>query len=239
MDLSVVIPIRNEAENIKPLVAEIRNALEDKIDYEIIYVDDGSDDGSSEMLRHLQQELDCLRSIRHRQSYGQSTAIRTGVKAARGPWIVTLDGDGQNDPADIPNLLKKRQTSNQQNLQMICGYRHKRQDTWLRRLSSRVANAVRGGLLQDQARDTGCGLKLFRRDVFLDLPYFDHMHRFLPALVLRQGGDVAWVEVNHRPRVRGRSKYGLFDRLWVGIVDMLGVMWLQRRAKRPEISEEN
>lgn len=238
-ELSLVIPVRNEADNIAPLIAEIRAALDGKLDYEVIYVDDGSDDASPQRLRDARRDFARLRVIRHRQSCGQSTSILSGVHAARSEWIATLDGDGQNDPADILKLYAAlRQTTQPANSQLIAGYRRKRRDTRLKRLSSRIANAVRGRLLRDHTPDTGCGLKLFARDTFLALPYFDHMHRFLPALFLRHGGSVTSIEVNHRPRTRGISNYGLFDRLWVGIVDMLGVMWLQRRAKRPVIVED-
>lgn len=238
-ELSLVIPVRNEADNIAPLIAEIRAALDGKLDYEVIYVDDGSDDASPQRLRDARRDFARLRVIRHRQSCGQSTSILSGVRAARSEWIATLDGDGQNDPADILKLhAESRAAAPPAHLQLIAGYRRKRRDTWLKRLSSRVANAVRGRMLRDYTPDTGCGLKLFARDTFLALPYFDHMHRFLPALFLRHGGSVTSVEVNHRPRTRGTSNYGLFDRLWVGIVDMLGVMWLQRRAKRPVIVED-
>lgn len=238
-ELSLVIPVRNEAGNIVPLIAEIRAALDGKLDYEVIYVDDGSEDATPQRLRDAQRDFTRLRMIRHRESCGQSTSILTGVRAARSGWIATLDGDGQNDPADILKLhAVLRETTQPANLQLIAGYRRKRRDTRLKRLSSRIANAVRGHLLRDYTPDTGCGLKLFARDTFLALPYFDHMHRFLPALFLRHGGRVVSVEVNHRPRTRGVSNYGLFDRLWVGIVDLLGVMWLQRRAKRPVIVED-
>ena len=176
-----------------------------------------------------------LRLLRHAQSRGQSAAIRSGVKAARGRWIATLDGDGQNDPADIPAPVADRPRQRRTTPPLlIAGHRARRQDSWSKRLASRIANAVRRRLLGDDTPDTGCGLKLFPRDLFLDLPYFDHMHRFLPALVLREGGIVRSVPVNHRPRQRGVSNYGVFDRLWVGIVDLFGVMWLRRRRARPE-----
>jgi dolichol-phosphate mannosyltransferase len=173
--------------------------------------------------------------IRHDTSYGQSAAIRTGVKAARAAWIATLDGDGQNDPADLPRLWAMAQAADAPAL--ITGQRTKRRDSWIKRASSRIANRVRAGLLGDGTPDTGCGLKLFRRALFLDLPYFDHMHRFLPALVLREGGIVRSMPVNHRPRQRGTSNYGVFDRLGVGIIDLLGVLWLGRRAARPRLIE--
>jgi len=165
-------------------------------------------------------------------------AIRTGVKAARAPFIATLDADGQNDPADIPRLWEIARAAPPLPPLLVAGYRRKRRDSWVKRMSSRIANGVRRRLLRDATPDTGCGLKLFRRDLFLDLPAFDHMHRFLPALVRRQGGSTVSVEVNHRPRERGRSNYGVFDRLWVGIVDLLGVMWLMRRAKNPVLFDE-
>ena len=165
-------------------------------------------------------------------------AIVTGVKAARADWIATLDADGQNDPADIQALWEIARGAPAAPPLMVAGQRQKRRDTWSKRWASRAANAIRRALLGDGTPDTGCGLKLFRRDFFLELPRFDHMHRFLPALALRQGGKIVSVPVNHRPRERGRSNYGVLDRLWVGIVDLLGVMWLMRRAKNPVIAEE-
>jgi dolichol-phosphate mannosyltransferase len=227
--LSVVIPVRNEASNIAPLVAEIRQALA-SIEHEIVYVDDGSTDATASELRAAQVTV-----LRHRESCGQSAAIITGVRAAGAPWIATLDGDGQNDPADIPALFARAQADNGPGPLLVAGHRVSRRDGTMKRLSSRVANRVRAGLLHDATPDTGCGLKLFRRDAFLALPHFDHMHRYLPALFLRAGGRVVSVPVNHRPRVRGQSKYGTLDRLWVGLFDLVGVFWLQRRWKRPEI----
>jgi dolichol-phosphate mannosyltransferase len=233
--LSVVVPVRNEEDNIAPLVAEIREALEGRVDYEIIYVNDGSTDGTAQRLVELKKTCPRLRVLRHEKSCGQSTAVRTGVKAARGDWVVTLDGDGQNDPADIPRLIAALEPG----VELVGGNRrHARRDTWIKRVSSVIANAVRARLLHDSTPDTGCGLKLFPREVFLDLPYFDHMHRFLPALVLRRGGRVVSVPVHHRPRERGKSNYGTLDRLVVGVVDLFGVMWLQRRARRPVVTEE-
>jgi dolichol-phosphate mannosyltransferase len=240
MDLSVVIPVRNEAGNIAPLVAEIAAALDGIGAYEIIYVDDGSDDSTAAEIRRLQAGLPQLRLIRHARSYGQSVAIRSGVKAAGGSWIATLDGDGQNDPADIPALWRIVQGTTDDSREkrlMIVGHRGRRRDSWSKRRASAIANAVRRRLLRDDTPDTGCGLKLFPRALFLDLPYFDHMHRFLPALVLREGGVVRSVPVNHRPRQRGVSKYGVLDRLGVGIVDLFGVMWLRRRFAMPELIE--
>jgi len=233
--LSVVVPVRNEQDNIAPLIREIREALDGVVDYEIVYVNDGSTDTTAQKLAEIRQTFSQLRVIRHEQSCGQSTAVRSGVKAAKGDWIATLDGDGQNDPADIPKLIAALEDG----VELVGGNRrHARRDTWIKRISSVIANGVRSRLLGDDTPDTGCGLKLFRRDVFLDLPYFDHMHRFLPALVIRRGGRVVSVPANHRPRERGVSNYGTIDRLLVGIVDLFGVMWLQRRAKRPQASEE-
>ena len=235
MELSVVIPVKDEAGNIAPLVAEIVAALDGVVRYEIVYVDDGSRDATAAEVEHLQATLPRLRLVRHRTSCGQSAAIRSGVKAARGLWIATLDGDGQNDPADIPALWRLAQDSPAMPPLLIAGHRAQRRDSWSKRRASRIANAVRRRALHDDTPDTGCGLKLFPRALFLDLPYFDHMHRFLPALVLREGGIVRSVPVNHRPRQRGLSKYGVLDRLAVGIADLLGVMWLRRRGKRPQL----
>ncbi len=235
MELSVVIPARNEAPNVAPLVQEIRAALDGRVDYEIIYVDDGSSDGTADAVRAAMRDFPRLRLIRHAQSCGQSAAIHSGIAAARSAWIATLDADGQNDPADIPRLWEVARASPVADKLLITGFRQKRRDTVVKRLSSRIANAVRARLLGDRTPDTGCGLKLIRRELYLALPCFDHNHRFLPALVLRQGGRVQSLSVNHRPRQRGVSNYGLFDRLWVGIVDLFGVMWLQHRAKNPMV----
>lgn len=239
MDLSVVIPVRNEAGNIAPLVAEIGAALDERLDYEIIYVDDGSDDATAAEIRRLQMTVPRLRLVRHARSCGQSAAVRTGVKAARAAWIATLDGDGQNDPADIPHLWDIAAAARVQPPLLIAGHRARRRDSWSKRRASKIANAVRRRMLHDDTPDTGCGLKLFPRALFLDLPYFDHMHRFLPALVLRAGGTVRSVPVNHRPRERGVSKYGVLDRLAVGITDLFGVMWLRRRSSRPQVIDES
>jgi dolichol-phosphate mannosyltransferase len=238
MDLSVVIPVRNEAGNIGPLVEEIRAALDGLVRYEIIFVDDGSNDATVPEIARLAAEKPGLRLLHHARNCGQSAAIRTGVKGAEAAWVATLDGDGQNDPADIPKLWCLSRMRPSAGPVLIAGYRENRQDSWSKRWASRIANAIRGRLLGDRTPDTGCGLKLFPRSLFLDLPYFDHMHRFLPALVLREGGTVHSVPVNHRPRRGGLSKYGVFDRLWVGIVDLLGVLWLKRRAARVGLVEE-
>lgn len=238
MDLSVVVPVRDEEANIVPLINEICSSLDGILEYEIIYVDDGSSDKTWERLVELSERLSQLKIVRHRESYGQSTAIYTGVKAARSPMVATLDGDGQNDPADIPRLLEVfNSAETPAGLQLVIGHRRKRQDSWVKRASARVANKVRGYLLKDRTPDTGCGLKLFPRDTFLQLPFFDHMHRFLPALILCSGGAVLSVEVNHRPRKHGQSHYGVWDRLWVGLVDLVGVMWLRRRSKAADVEE--
>lgn len=238
MDLSVVVPVRDEEANIAPLINEICSSLDGLLEYEIVYVDDGSSDKTWERLVELSGTLSQLRIVRHRKSFGQSTAIHTGVKAARSSMIATLDGDGQNDPADIPRLLEVFNSADSPvGLQLVIGHRRKRQDSWVKRTSALVANKVRGYLLKDRTPDTGCGLKLFPRDTFLELPFFDHMHRFFPALILRNGGAVLSVEVNHRPRKHGQSHYGLWDRLWVGIVDLVGVMWLRRRSKTADVEE--
>lgn len=239
MRISIVVPVHNEADNVIPLIEEIVKAMSQAEAYEIIYVDDGSNDDTATALKQAQQNIELLRVIHHRQSCGQSTAIYTGVKAANYPCIATLDGDGQNDPADIPRLydVLMQQRKAIGNLWMVAGWRNKRYDSTWRLFSSKVANAVRSCLLGDNTPDTGCGLKVFLRDEFLKLPYFDHMHRFLPALILRAGGQVISEPVNHRARVSGYSKYGTLDRLWVGITDILGVIWLQRRAKLAEAKE--
>ena len=234
MKLSVVVPARDEAPNIVPLVGEIRRALEGRFDYEIICVDDGSEDRLPDALRAARAAAGVrLRVLRHERSCGQSTAVWNGVQAAGGELIATLDGDGQNDPADIPRLVTALLVHEPEDVQLVIGHRTRRNDSVVRLLSSRIANGIRGSLLGDQTPDTGCGLKVFRREVFLALPYFDHMHRFLPALIRRQGGRVLSVPVNHRSRTRGRSKYGIQNRLWAGIVDLIGVAWLLRRERRP------
>jgi dolichol-phosphate mannosyltransferase len=238
MNLSVVVPVHNEAENLKPLLEEICKALDGVRDFEVIYVDDGSTDDSYVRLIDLARHIPQLRVLKHRRGYGQSTALLTGIRHAKGSIIATLDGDGQNDPADIRALLYALETLQKEHaLAMVVGYRKKRQDTEWRRFSSRIANAVRSKLLGDNTPDTGCGLKVFSKELFLSLPYFDHMHRFLPALAQRAGGRVVSVEVNHRARLAGVSKYGTWNRLWVGIVDILGVMWLQSRAHIPIVEE--
>jgi dolichol-phosphate mannosyltransferase len=236
-DLSVVVPLRNEGENVAPLVAEISAAL-DGVAFELICVDDGSTDDTWDRLRGLMSQYPFLRPFRHRGNHGQSAALWSGVRAARGGWIATLDGDGQNDPADIPRLWAHARGVAVAGDVMICGQRARREDNWAKRRASRIANAVRGAVLGDRTPDTGCGLKVFRRDAFLRLPAFNHMHRFLPALALRNGGHVESMPVNHRPRRAGRSNYGVFDRLWVGMSDLFGVFWLMRRPLNPRLDDE-
>ena len=233
--LSVVVPVRNEEDNIRPLIKEIIAALTGVVAFEIVYVNDASTDATAQILSDMQTHCAQLRVIRHAQSCGQSTAVHSGVKAAKGEWIATLDGDGQNDPADIPKLL----AALEEGVELVGGNRrHARRDNWIKRVSSVIANGVRASLLKDSTPDTGCGLKLFRREVFLDLPYFDHMHRFLPALVIRHGGRVVSVPANHRARQRGQSNNGTLDRLLDGIVDMFGVIWLQRSDKLPSVTQQ-
>ena len=232
--VSVVVPVRNEAANIAPLIAEIRAALAG-IAHEIVYVDDGSTDAPGEALR-LEAAMRPLTVLRHRTGCGQSAAIVTGIRAALGVWVATLDGDGQNDPADIPTLLARALPTSGPVL--IAGHRTRRQDSPVKKIASRAANAIRARLLGDATPDTGCGLKVFRRAAFLELPAFDHMHRFLPALFIRAGGHVVSVPVGHRARTRGASKYGTLDRLWVGVFDLLGVAWLQRRWTRPVLEAD-
>lgn len=236
VSLSVVVPVKDEAENVGPLAREIASAIKGEPDSEIIFIDDGSSDGTADALLALKGEIPSLRVIRHGANVGQSRAIRTGVRAARSEIVVTLDGDGQNDPADIPKLLAKLREDPA--IGMVSGVRAHRQDKYSRKLASRAGNRVRQWLLKDKATDTGCGLKVFRRDAFLALPYFDHLHRFLIALMLREGYDVRFVDVNHRPRLRGTSKYTNFGRLLVSIFDLLGVRWLQHRFRdRTEAKE--
>jgi len=238
MDLSVVIPVHNEEESIGDLIDEITSALSERYQHEIIVVDDGSSDNTLDVLLKIKQDLSTLRIVKHLKNSGQSTAIRTGVQCASSAWIATLDGDGQNDPADIPNLYNELINNQAADPWLVvAGYRKKRKDTWLKRMSSKYANGIRDRLLRDGTPDTGCGLKVFARDSFLALPYFDHMHRYIPALFQRQGGRVVSIEVNHRHRTRGVSKYGFHNRLWVGIVDILGVRWLQNRARLTDTQE--
>lgn len=233
--VSVVVPVKDEADNVGPLAREIAAALSGEA-HEIIFVDDGSGDATPTELKALKAEIPTLRVLRHARNLGQSRAIRSGVMAARGAVIATLDGDGQNDPADIPKLLVLLRSD--PGLAMVSGVRVKRRDKASRKLASRLGNGLRNAMLGDGASDTGCGLKAFHREMFLGLPYFDHMHRFLIALTQREGGRVAYVPVNHRPRLQGASKYTNFGRLLVSVQDLLGVRWLQRRHRGITRTEE-
>lgn len=235
--VSIVVPVRNEQDNIAPLIAEIAKALDGGWAYEIVYVNDGSTDATADRLAAEMRVRKNLRHIRHAASSGQSAAVRTGVRAARGRIVATLDGDGQNNPAFLPELLAAIEKGGDR-IGLAAGQRVGRKDTGFKRLQSRVANGVRNGILRDGTRDTGCGLKAFRREVFLALPYFDGLHRFLPALVRREGFDVAYVDVIDRPRHSGVSNYGFFDRLWIGIMDLAGVWWLIRRKKATPVATE-
>jgi dolichol-phosphate mannosyltransferase len=235
-ELSVVVPVHNERDNIVPLLSEIAAALRGKVHFEIVYVDDRSKDDSLAVLTAAKAQFAELRVLRHLQQSGQSTALRTGIKAARGAWIATLDGDGQNDPADIPKLLAMRGES-PADIRLFAGWRVNRKDSGSKRWASKWANAIRSRLLRDATPDTGCGIKLFERAAFLDLPYFDHMHRYLPALFQRAGWQVRSVPVNHRPRGSGVSNYNNLGRALVGISDLRGVAWLIKRSKRTGVEE--
>ena len=237
VDVSIVVPVRNEAENISPLIAEIAAALDGRWKYEIIYVNDGSTDASGERIAAIMKQRENLRQIRHATSSGQSAAVRSGVRAARGAIVATLDGDGQNNPAFLPDLISAIEKGGER-VGLVAGQRVGRKDTGFKKIQSRIANGVRNGILRDGTRDTGCGLKAFRREVFLMMPYFDGLHRFLPALVRREDYDIAYVEVTDRPRRSGVSNYGFFDRLWIGIMDLAGVWWLIRRKKPTPVATE-
>jgi glycosyltransferase involved in cell wall biosynthesis len=235
LSISIVIPIRNEAENIAPLISEIVGCMDKDVSFELIYVNDGSSDRTESELTLLMASRPWLRHVKHETSCGQSAAVATGVRHARAPIVVTLDGDGQNDPAFIPALLKALTKSPR--IGLVAGQRVGRRASGFKKLQSRIANFVREAILRDGTRDTGCGLKAFRRNVFLLLPYFDGQHRFLPALVRREGYEIGYVDVLDRPRRAGKSNYGMWDRLWVGILDLLGVCWLIRRRRLPQVSE--
>ena len=229
--------MRNEAENIAPVIAEIAAALDGRWNYEIIYVDDGSTDATPERLASAMKSRPNLREVRHATSSGQSAAVRSGVRAALGAIVATLDGDGQNNPAFLPALISAIEDGGERT-GLAAGQRIGRKDTGFKKIQSRIANGVRKAILHDGTRDTGCGLKAFRREVFLAMPYFDGLHRFLPALVRREGYDIAYVDVIDRPRHSGVSNYGFFDRLWIGIMDLAGVWWLIRRKKPTPVATE-
>ncbi len=233
--LSVVVPAKNEEGNILPLVTEINDALKGKVSFEIIYVNDGSTDKTLQKLKEAAKKFPALRFVSHDKSTGQSGAIATGVAIASAPVIATLDGDGQNDPADIPNLYATFMKQKDKDQVLIAGHRVKRMDVASKRITSKVANKIRKALLNDDTPDTGCGLKVFPKEAFMNMPHFDHMHRYLPALMKRQGGRIISVTVNHRHRASGVSNYGFWDRFWVGIFDIFGVMWLAHRYKSAKI----
>ena len=234
--LSVVVPVRNEAGNIESLVAEIAQACAGLAPFEVIYVDDGSTDATFATLQAVREKHPWLRTVRHDRSGGQSGAVRSGVLHARAPVIATLDGDGQNDPAFIPALYAALDQGGAR-VGLAQGQRTSRKGAW-KQAQSRIANSVRGRILKDGTRDTGCGLKVFRREVYLALPFFDALHRFMPALVAREGFSVVHRDVVDRPRFTGRSNYGTFDRLWVGILDLAGVWWLIRRRRPAPAAQE-
>ena len=236
-DVTVVVPVRNEAGNIASLVGEIEQALSGLVSFEVVYVNDGSTDATANELKKLMAQKPWLRQIVHAQSCGQSAAVRTGVRAARAPVILTLDGDGQNNPAFMPEFLRRLSEAGPL-CGLVQGQRLGRKDTGFKRFQSKVANAVRSWALRDATRDTGCGFKCFRRETYLALPYFDALHRFMPALVRREGYELAFVDVVDRPRFTGVSNYGFFDRLWVGIVDLAGVRWLISRRRRIPVANE-
>lgn len=236
LQVSVVVPVFNERDNITPLINEITHALRGLCSFEIVYVDDHSQDDSLQVLDALKSQVPELRVLHHVSQSGQSTAIRNGVKAARAPWVATLDGDGQNDPADIPKLLAARDAAPAQ-IKLFAGWRTHRQDNASKRWASRWANAIRSHMLQDDTPDTGCGIKLFEREAFLELPYFDHMHRYLPALMQRSGWKTVSIPVHHRSRSTGVSKYNNLNRAWVGLRDLRGVAWLIRRSRQTRIEE--
>jgi dolichol-phosphate mannosyltransferase len=237
VDVSIVVPVRNEAGNVAPLIEEIAAALDGRWRYEIIYVNDGSTDATPANLTAIMKQRNNLRRIDHAASCGQSAAVRSGVRAARGAIVATLDGDGQNNPAFLPDLIAAVQNGGGR-IGLAAGQRVGRKATGFKKLQSRVANSVRKAILHDGTRDTGCGLKAFPRDVFLAMPYFDGLHRFLPALMRREGYDIAYVDVIDRPRHSGVSNYGFFDRLWIGIMDLFGVWWLIRRKKPTPVATE-
>ncbi|MGJ4928715.1 glycosyltransferase family 2 protein [Bradyrhizobium sp. HKCCYLS2038] len=235
--VSIVVPVRNESGNITPLITEIAAALDGRWPYEIIYVNDGSTDDTAQRLAEEMARRPNLRVLRHEKSTGQSAAVRSGIRAAHGAMVATLDGDGQNNPAFLPDLIAALDKGGA-GVGLVAGQRVGRKDTGFKKLQSRIANKIRNAVLHDGTRDTGCGLKAVRRDVFLMMPYFDGLHRFLPALVRREGYDIAYIDVIDRPRHSGVSNYGFFDRLWIGIMDLAGVWWLIRRKKPTPVAIE-
>lgn len=239
-EISIVVPMHDEVENVEPLLAEIAATLNGTFTYEVVCVDDGSGDGTVEALQAAADANPAVRVLRHSRRCGKSAGVQTGARAARAPIVVLMDGDRQNDPADVPALVADLRDgrSRDPHLIMVAGQRGRRADTWLRQLSSRVANGVRGAVLGDGTRDTGCGLKAITREGLLALPYFDGQHRFMSALVQAQGGRVTLRDVADRPRAAGQAKYGVWNRLWVGIGDLLAVTWLVRRSHLPDRVED-
>jgi glycosyltransferase involved in cell wall biosynthesis len=235
-DISVVVPVFDEEGAAPALAREIAAAFRGR-SFEIVFVDDASRDATKAVLKALQGEIPQLRVLSHAKNAGQSRALRTGILAARAPVVVTLDGDGQNDPADGPALVDAL-LAGPPGLAMVGGERVKRQDSQAKKVASRIGNGVRKRLLNDDANDTGCGLKAFRREAFLRLPYFDHIHRYLPALMRREGYEIEFRAVNHRHRQTGASKYTNLGRLWASLSDLFGVVWLQSRARQPGAVEE-
>jgi glycosyltransferase involved in cell wall biosynthesis len=236
--VTVVIPAKDEIGNLPGLVGEIETALQGRV-FEIVVIDDGSSDGTTQWLQTESAARNWLRPLRHAQACGQSAAVRSGLLHARGDVVVTIDGDGQNDPAYIPALLDALEAAGP-SVALSAGQRLGRKASIFKRYASKFANKLRGAILKDNTRDSGCGLKALRRDVFLRLPYFDSWHRFLPALVIREGYGVVHVDVVDRERRFGASKYGIFDRALIGALDLFGVWWLRRRRKAiPIVSEIN
>ncbi|MGE3920300.1 MAG: glycosyltransferase [Gammaproteobacteria bacterium] len=237
-EFSIVIPMYNEQDNVIPLLNEvIANAP--KGTYEIVVVDDASQDNTYEALKQVQSNASQLKIVRHKKNFGQSAGILSGVMAAQYPWIITLDGDGQNDPADMKLFVETLEKNQYKEKLLLAGQRKERKDTRLKRISTKIANKIRGGLLRDNCPDSACGMKLFNQKIFLSLPHFNHMHRFLPAVFKQVNAEIINIPINHRPRIRGKSKYGINNRLWVGIIDLFGVSWLLRRACLPEVINAN
>jgi glycosyltransferase involved in cell wall biosynthesis len=235
-DISIIIPAKDEAENLPILIDEIAQALTGR-QFEVIVIDDGSSDGTGDAMKALSQSMPWLRCIRHEQACGQSAAVRTGMLNAHGRLIGTIDGDGENDPAYLPQLIDALVEAGPQT-GMAAGQRLKRKASTFKRIASKIANKVRGGLLKDGTRDSGCGLKIVRNEVFVLLPYFDSWHRFMAALVIREGFAIVHVDVVDRHRRHGQSKYGIWDRFWIGLLDLVGVWWLRRRRKQsPQVTE--
>lgn len=226
--LSVVVPFLNEEGAVKAVLLEILDALQD-FDIEVIGVDDGSSDKTAAIIAEMAVEDARIHLIRHQNRAGQSSAIRSGVKAARYEWIVTLDGDGQNPPDQILRLIDAISGTDDSRVGLVQGQRTVRRDRVAKRWASRIANGIRSAVLNDGTRDSGCALKLFRRCAYLDLPFFDHLHRFMPAMMLREGWSIRFVDVSHRPRQSGRSNYNNLSRALAGIVDLAGVLWLIKR----------